>query len=91
MVGVGVAVEVFGKGVAGGLVFVNVGVSEGGGGVTLGVKGKVVIVGMMAVWVDAASAVMVAAPLRKTSSTERVGVGKILCKKVFPAGVPTSK
>ena len=49
----------------------------------------VVIVGMIAVWDNKASAVVVASPLRKIWSTERVGVGFRLFNRFFPAGVPT--
>ena len=86
---VGVGVEVGPVGVAEGAGLEAVGVFEGAGVCTNGVKGMVVIVGMIAVWDNKASAVVVASPLRKIWSTERVGVGFRLFNRFFPAGVPT--
>ena len=91
LMGVGVEVEVSREMVAEGTGFVTVGVFEGEGACTSGVKGMVVIVGMIAVMVNSAMAVEVASPLRKILSTESVGVGTKLLKNAFPIGVPANK
>jgi hypothetical protein len=88
---VGVDVEVGRAKVAEGSGFEPVDVFEGEEGCTFGMKGLVVMVGMIAVRVNSASAVVVAAPLRKILFTESVGVGIKLLNRVFPSRVPTRK